>query len=108
MADSKNYPKDPFGKAKKKDNIWYTTYPVYKKGVDNFNIEDYFPRSVFLKYIMRFKALTEIWTKDRLKRNMAKDCEKGLMTDKQLEKFSYVFDRIQEIMDADAAGQDHL
>lgn len=108
MADGKNYPKDPFGKAKKKGDIWYTTYPVYKKGVENFNIEDYFPRSVFLKYIMRFKALTEIWTKDRLKRNMAKDCENGLMTDKQLEKFSYVFDRIQEIMDADAAGLDHI
>ena len=108
MADGKNYPKDPFGKAKKKDNIWYTTYPVYKKGVDNFNIEDYFPRSVFLKYIMRFKALTEIWTKDRLKRNMAKDCEDGLMTDKQLEKFCHVFDRIQEIMDADTAGLDHI
>lgn len=108
MADGKNYPKDPFGKAKKKDNIWYTTYPVYKKGVENFNIEDYFPRSVFLKYIMSFKALTEVWTKDRLKRNMAKDCEKGLMTDKQLEKFSIVFDHIQEIMNAEAAGLDHI
>lgn len=108
MADGKNYPTDPFGKARKKDEIWYTTYPAYKKGVTNFNIEDFFPRSVFLKYIMRFKALTEIWTKDRLKRNLAIDCGNGLMTDKQLEKFSLVFDRIQEIMDADAAGLDNI
>lgn len=108
MADGKNYPTDPFGKARKKDDIWYTTYPAYKKGVANFNIEDFFPRSVFLKYIMRFKALTEIWTKDRLKRHMAEDCANGLMTDKQLEKFSFVFDRVQEIMDADAAGLDHI
>lgn len=104
MADGRDYPRDPFGKAKKKGDIWYTTYPAYKKGVTNFNIEDYFPRSVFLKYIMRFKALTDIWTKDRLKRNMAQDCGNGLMTDKQLEKFSHVFDCIQEIMDADAHG----
>lgn len=57
---------------------------------------------------MRFKALTEIWTKERLKHDMALDCGKGLMTDRQLEKFSLVFDRIQEIMDADAAGLDHI
>lgn len=106
--DGKDYPKDPFGKAKKKDDIWYTTYPPCKKGVTNFNIEDFFPRSVFLKYIMRFKALTDIWTKERLKHKMAEDCENGLMTDKQLEKFSYVFDRIQEIMDAEKDGMTEL
>lgn len=108
FADGKDYPTVSFGKARKKDGIWYTTYPPCKKGITNFNIEDYFPRSVFLKYIMRFKALTEIWTKERLKRNMADDCGKGLMTDKQLEKFSYVFDRIQEIMDAERNGKTEL
>lgn len=108
MGDGKDYRKAPFGKARKKDGIWYTTYPSCKKGVANFNIEDYFPRAVFLKYVMRFRSLTEIWTKDNLKRSMAQDCEKGLMTDKQLEKFSFVFDRIQEIMNAEVTGLDHI
>lgn len=108
MGDGKDYPTVPFGKARKKDGIWYTTYPSCKRGVANFNIEDYFPRPVFLKYVMRFRSLTEIWTKERLKSYIAQDCEKGVMTDKQLERFSFVFDRIQEIMDANSAGLDHI
>lgn len=39
---------------------------------------------------------------------MAQDCSNGLMTDKQLEKFRYVFDLIQEIMEADAIGLTHI
>ena len=74
--------------------------------MNNFNIEDYFPRSVFLRYVMRFKSLTEIWTKDNLKKAIAEDCKKdNKMTDKQLEKFVLVFDRIQEIMDAEKEGK---
>ena len=97
---------ETFGKAKKNGDIWYTTYPPCKKGVNNFNIEDYFPRSVFLRYVMRFKSLTEIWTKDNLKKAIAEDCKKdNKMTDKQLEKFAFVFDRIQEIMDAEKEGK---
>ena len=97
-----------FGKARKHGNIWYTTYPPCKKGINNFNIEDYFPRHVFLRYVMRFKSLTELWTKDRLKKCMADDCKEGKMTDKQLEKFSLVFDRVQEIMNAEKNGKTEL
>ena len=52
--------------------------------------------------------LTELWTKDRLKKCMADDCKEGKMTDKQLEKFSLVFDRVQEIMNAEKNGKTEL
>ena len=58
---------------------------------------------------MRFKSLTEIWTKDNLKKAIAEDCNKdNKMTDKQLEKFAFVFDRIREIMDAEKEGKTRI
>ena len=97
------YMSKTFGKARKHGNIWYSAYPPCKR-VPNFNLEDYFPRPVFLRYVMSFKSLKEICTEKNLKDNLASDCLAGKMTDKQLEKFSYVFDRVQEIMDAEARG----
>lgn len=41
-------------------------------------------------------------TKDNFKKAIAEDSKKvNKMTDKQLEKYAYVFDRIQEILDAE-------
>ena len=96
-----------FGKARKYGKIWYSSYPPCKR-VANFNLEDYFPRAVFLKYVMSFKSLKDLCTEKNLKDSLAADCLANKMTDKQLSRFSLVFDRIQEIMDADAAELDHI
>lgn len=96
-----------FGKARKQGDIWYSAYPPCKR-VSNFNLEDYFPRPVFLRYVMSFKSLKDICTEKNLKDNLAADSQAGKITDKQFEKFSYVFDRIQDILDADARGQTEI
>lgn len=101
------YNAETFGKARKHGDIWYTTYPPAKK-IKNFNLEDYFPRNVFLRYVMRFKSLEDICTKKVLKESMAKDCLAGKMTDKQLEKFALAFERIEEIIAADNNGSNMI
>lgn len=100
--------KSSFGKARKKGSIWYSYYPSCKKTVADFNIEDYFPRPVFLRYVMQFKGLKTLCSESNLKNQIANDCSKDLMTDKHLKNFKYVFDRIQEIMDAEIQGKDHI
>lgn len=103
-----NIDKQNFGKARKKGSIWYSFYPSCKKNVADFNIEDYFPRAVFLRYVMQFKGLKTICSESKLKSQMADDCAKGRMTDKQLSKFKYVFERIQEIIIAANRGQENI
>lgn len=100
--------KSTFGKARKKGTIWYSYYPSCKKNVSDFNIEDYFPRAVFLRYVMQFKGLKTLCSESNLKYQIANDCSKDLMTDNQLKNFKYVFERIHEIMDAEVQGKDHI
>lgn len=105
-----NLDKSSFGKARKKGTIWYSFYPLpsCKRNVEDFNIEDYFPRSVFLRYVMKFKGLKTLCSESNLKSQIAADCSRNKMTDKQLLNFKYFFDRVQEIMDAEIQGNDHI
>lgn len=101
---------ESFGNAHKKGTIWYSFYPCppKKKNMKKFNIEDYFPRPVFLKYVMAFKGLKDICTEANLKSKIADDCTKNLIANKYFDNFKYLFDRIQKIMDAETQGLDHI
>lgn len=101
--NSRNY-----GKAKKTGNIWVAPYPKGKSRVAEFNIEDYFGHGWMLHYVLSFRSLNEVWTKDAIKRAMSRDCENGDVADKYFTKFAYVFDLIDTIKAADVAGSDHL
>ena len=97
-----------FGKAKKIGNIWVAPYPKGKSRVAEFNIEDYFGHGRMLHYVLSFRSLNEVWSKDAIKRAMSRDCENGDIADKYFSKFAYVFDLIDTIRAADVAGSDHL
>ena len=99
---------DNFGKAKKKDGIWFAPFPRLTKKAVDFNIEDYFGRYVFLRYVMSFKNLNEIKDKDWLKREIAKDCKAGKLKDTDFKRFDVVFKLIEEIKAAELAGRDSI
>ena len=95
-----------YGKARKLGKIWFAPYPKPKsKRGTIFNIEDYFSRSIFLRYIMRFRSLDEIITKDSVKRSMERDCNSGKINGKHFEKFEFVFMLIDNIRTADKNGE---
>lgn len=102
------YKPTTFGKAKKKDDIWVAPFPCAKGKASNFNIEDYFPRRIFLHYILSFRSLNDVIDKDKLKAKMATDCQNDQRKKEDFKNFKAVFDLIEEIKVADAAGADHL
>ncbi|MBR4901640.1 MAG: hypothetical protein IKZ46_11940, partial [Victivallales bacterium] len=100
------FDKRNFGKARKNINIWIAPYP-HKKTTPScdFNIEDYFKRNIFTRYVLKFRSLNEIMTKDRIKNEISDDCIKGQIHDKDFLRFSEVFELINEIKIADANSQ---
>lgn len=98
-SDRKN-----FGCAQKKDDIWYAFIPT-KRNKGNFNIEDYFDRSVFLKLVMSFKVLNEITEKKTFKQRLADLCTENKIADKKFEKFTQLFSFLKEIKQADSEGK---
>jgi len=103
------YNSGSFQKARKFKGIWFAVYPDYhKRKVQNFNIEDYFPHYVFLRHVMSFRSLAGIISKDALKRGLALDCENNKIKDKQYKNFEHLFNMLEEIKVADAAGRDIL
>lgn len=108
IFQDKKLDSENFGKARKEGNVWCSTYPSCKKNVTIFNLEDYFPRQVFLRYVMKFKSLKELCTEKNIKNKMEEDCKNGRMTDKQLKNFATFFERVQEILDAEADGRTRI
>lgn len=103
------YNSGSFQKARKFKGIWFAVYPDYhKRKVQNFNIEDYFPHYVFLRHVMSFRSLSGIISKDALKRGLALDCENNKIKDKHYKNFEHLFNMLEEIKTADAAGWDVL
>lgn len=93
-----------FGKARKCGDIWVAPFPCAKRKANNFNIEDYFPHSVFLHYIMSFRSLNDVIDKEKLKDKMAEDCKNDRMRTGAYKKFKVVFELIDAMKAADAAG----
>lgn len=97
--------KKQFGKARKKDDIWYALIPVPAGRKGDINIEDYFHHNVLSKFVMSFKTLNEIVEKNSLKSKLAEMCNKNELADKKFSKFAKLFDFIEEIKKADAEGK---
>lgn len=97
-----------FKRARKLDGMWIAPYPAPKKKVGNFNVEDYFPRRVFLKFIMSFKKLNDVVGKDTFKKLLSEACKNNEIKGKDYDKFRSVFQLIEDIKTADAAGLDVL
>lgn len=93
-----------FGKARKLGNIWYTFYPKMK-GIEDFNVEDYFPRNCKMHYIMRGKSINNICTKETFKKELSKDCDEGNINDKHFKHFETVLSLFEEILQAEKDGQ---
>ncbi len=96
--------KRKFGRAQKKGDIWYALIPT-ANNEGNFNIEDYFPRSVFLKFVMSFRLLNEIVEKGSLKSKLANMCKNNELSDDKFNDFAQLFSFLQEIKQADSNGK---
>lgn len=100
---------DNYGRARKQGHIWLAPYPCARGKASNFNIEDYFPRRIFLRHVLSFRNLNEVMDKDALKKKMAEDCRPGgRMKAADYKHFVVVFQLIEDIKVADAAGNDVL
>ncbi len=102
------YNSSNYCKARKKEDIWVAPYPKGKRRVKEFNVEDYFGGRVLMHYVMQCRSLNTIMTKKAIKDAMEADCKNGNIAEKYFEKFSPVFDLIEDIKAADAAGRDVL
>ncbi len=103
--ENNKYDSDSFHKARKLKNIWFAVYPDYhKKKVGNFNVEDYFPHSIFLRHVMRFRSLAGVVTKDALKRAFECDCLNDKIKDDQYKYFEHLFALLHDIKEAERAG----
>ena len=79
---------------KKQNDIWIAVYPVrkYFRGSE-FNIEDYFTKSVLNKYVFEnFKSLKSIQTVKTIKRRLEEEC--NTFNDTEFRFFKGVFDLI--------------
>lgn len=94
--------------AQKKNDIWLAIIPALKGKKGNFNIEDYFDRSVLLKFVMRFRTLNEIVEKNGLKPKLAEMCRKNELSYKKFCKFSILFDFLNDIKQAEKEGKDKI
>lgn len=91
--------------AQKKDDIWLAIIPALKGRKGNFNIEDYFPHKVFLKFVMSFQTLNEIVEKNSLKSKLANMCKRNELLDSSYSKFAVLFDFIKNIKQAESEGK---
>lgn len=94
---------DNFGKARKLGNIWYTFYPMIK-GIEEFNVEDYFPRNCKMHYIMSGRSINDICSKETLKQHLSEDCDKGIVNKNYFKNFSKVFTLFEDILSAEKNG----
>lgn len=92
-----------FGKARKLGNIWYSFYPKMR-GIEDFNVEDYFPRTCKMHYIMSGRSINDICSKETLKSHLSKDCDDGLVADKNFKNFKKVMNLFEEILNAEKNG----
>ena len=101
---NENYSIESFGIARKTGSVWFAFYPRWRKGIPNFNVEDYFTKRVIRSYITSFDSLVDIISRDNLKKKMAKDCVNGCLGYRELIHFKKVFELIRRIKQAEAAG----
>lgn len=106
------FTKESFGRARKKDNVWFAFYPRRKRPrfgwPDGFNVEDYFIKTIIKRYFLSFNSLNTLLTKETFKHNLARDCKGGKYNYNELRHFHLVFDLIMDIKQAASEGKDKL
>lgn len=95
-----------FCKARKKGDIWVAPYPKGKRRVTEFNVEDYFGGRVLMHYVMKCRSLNTIMSKEAIKKAMEADCKNDDIDEKHFKKFAPVFELIEAMKAAEAAGRD--
>lgn len=96
--DNAKFNNGNFNRYRKQGEIWIAMFPTrpYYRGGSNFNIEDYFSKSLLNKYVFStFKSLDTIVTKDNVKRALDRDC--NTFHENEFRHFKMVFDLILEI-----------
>ena len=107
--EDNGYKPEDFGLARKLGRgMWVAPYPCPQKRAGNFNIEDYFPRRIFLHHILSFRNLNTIVSKKSLKEKLAEDCKNNRIKEKDLKRFVAVFELLEMIKAADINGQEHI
>lgn len=96
---------EDFHKARKLDDMWVAPFPTSNKKAGNFNVEDYFPRRVFTRFVLSFKSLNEVMGKDALKKKFEAACLNSTIKGDDYKDFAAVFDLIEKIKEAEAAGK---
>ena len=94
-----------FHKARKLDDMWVAPFPTTNKKAGNFNVEDYFPRRVFTRFVLSFKSLNEVMGKDALKKKFEDACLNSTIKGDDYKDFAAVFDLIEKIKAAEIAGK---
>jgi ABC-type cobalamin/Fe3+-siderophores transport system ATPase subunit len=95
---SNKYDSSNFGSPRIKEDIWIAVYPSrpYYRGGSNFNIEDYFSKSILNKYVLQnFKGLDTLITKNMFKKTLEDNCEN--FPSSEFKHFKVVFDLILKI-----------
>lgn len=94
-----------FQKARKINGLWVAPFPTSNKKAGNFNVEDYFPRRVFTRFVLSFKSLNEVMSKDALKKKFEAACLNSTIKGGDYKNFAAVFDLIEKIKEAEVAGK---
>lgn len=94
-----------FHKARKIDDMWVAPYPKVRRISGDFNVEDYFKRKVFTKFVLKFKTLNEVMGKDALKKKFEAACLDLTIKGDDYQGFAAVFDLIEKIKEAEKLGK---
>ena len=104
-SENQKFSSSNFGLAQKKGDFWIAPYPFDKPRAGNSNIEDYFPRTIFVRYIMKFKSLNTIIDKRGIKESLENDCKNNMLKPKAFRRFKAVFQLIQEMILRESKGE---
>ncbi len=81
-----------------KNDTFILVYPYrrYFRGGSDFNIEDYFPKYILNRYVLKnFKSLSTLSSKDTVKKLIAKECHS--FDDSSFLYFSVLFEKIASL-----------
>lgn len=107
-ADENLFKSEDFHRARKLDEMWVAPYPKVRRISGEFNIEDYFRRKTFTKFVLKFKTLNEVMGKDALKKKFETACLDLTIKGDDYQDFAAVFELIEKIKDAENLGKDKI
>ena len=104
-ADNNLFKSEDFHRARKLDDMWVAPYPKVRRVSGDFNIEDYFRRRIFTKFVLKFKTLNEVMGKDALKKKFEAACLDLTIKGDDYQDFAAVFELIERIKEAEIEGK---